>query len=290
MDVSKTFLKAKNPCADGFRWFLRHHPEGHGYQELLDALVAEGRVEDACWLLAQFGPTTAVRRLERLSAETVVFAGTLEVARDIDVGGLLRAGRDIRAGGAIRVGRALVAGDSIVAGGEIEAASVEAGGDLQAVAIQAEAGVRVGARLRCMRELVCRLDLDVGAQANVGGMLVAQGAVRVGRSLHVRGELRSGGDLRAGDGVLGGADIVCGAHLDAGWGIKAGGDMHARGAIRAGESLQALGEIRAGAGYGVYAGLCVPREDWAASARVTARDKPEQLLSGCWVQGEQAWE
>lgn len=289
MDVFKNFLKAKNPCADGFRWFLRHHPEGHGYQELLDELVAEGRVEDACWLLSQFGPTSAVRRLERLSAETVVFAGTIEVARDIDVGGLLRAGRDIRAGGAIRVGRALVAGGNVIAGGEIEAVSVEAGGDVQALSLSADAGVRVGARLRCTRDLVCRLDLDVGAQANVGGMLVAQGAVRVGRSLHVRGELRSGADLRVGDGVLAGADIVCGAHLEAGWGIKAGGDIGARGAIRAGESLQALGEIRAGAGYGVYAGLCVPQDDWDASARVSARDKPEQLLSGCWVSAEAAW-
>lgn len=289
MDVSKNFLKAKNPCADGFRWFLRHHPEGHGYQELLDALVAEGRVEDACWLLNQFGPTSAVRRLEKLSAETVVFAGSIEVARDIEVGGLLRVGRAVRAGGALRVGAALVAGENAVAGAEIEAASVDAGGDVQALAITTEAGLRVGGRLRCTRDLVCRLDLDVGTQAHVGGLLVAQGAVRVGRSLHVRGELRTGGDLRVGDGVLAGADIVCGAHLDAGWGVKAGGDIGARGAIRAGESLQALGEIRAGAGYGVFAGLCVPQGDWAASARVSARDKPEQLLSGCWVQGEEAW-
>lgn len=196
MELSKGFVKAKNPCADGFRWFLRHHPQGNDYQPVLDALVADGRVEDACWLLAQFGPTHAVLRLDSLSCEAIVFAGAIEVRGDIEAGTLVRAGRGIRAGGAIRAGRDVVAGEAIVAGGAIEAVSLHAGGDLQAASVLADGAVRVGGQLRCARELVCRRDLDVGAQASVGGVLVVDGEVRVGRSLRVRDTLRTGASVR----------------------------------------------------------------------------------------------
>ena len=40
----RQFVRQKNPCADGFRWFMRHFQEGADYQPLLDALVAAGRV------------------------------------------------------------------------------------------------------------------------------------------------------------------------------------------------------------------------------------------------------
>ena len=60
MDISRQFVRQKNPCTDGFRWFMRHFQEGADYQPLLDALVAAGRVSDACWLMDQFGPTKAV--------------------------------------------------------------------------------------------------------------------------------------------------------------------------------------------------------------------------------------
>jgi len=99
MELTKTFVKAKRPCADGFRWFLRHHQDGAGYQQLLDALVADGRVDDACWLLAQFGPTDAVLELDSLEAEALVFAGTLEVRGSINIGSVLRTGGGIRCGG-----------------------------------------------------------------------------------------------------------------------------------------------------------------------------------------------
>ena len=51
--VTKKFLRAKSPCADGFRWFSRHVEDGSGYQQALDTLVNAGRVGDACWLLSQ---------------------------------------------------------------------------------------------------------------------------------------------------------------------------------------------------------------------------------------------
>ncbi|EER57779.1 conserved hypothetical protein, partial [Acidovorax delafieldii 2AN] len=99
MEFTKKFLRAKNPCADGFRWFSRHVEDGSGYQEALDTLVNAGRVGDACWLLSQFGPTSAVLVLDTLEADAIVFAGTVQVRGSIDVGSVIQAGRSIRAGG-----------------------------------------------------------------------------------------------------------------------------------------------------------------------------------------------
>ena len=46
----------------------------------------------------------------------------------------------------------------------------------------------------------------------------------------------------------------------------------------------AAGEaIRAGTGYGVFAGLDVQMEAWEASARVSAPQRPEGLMSGWWA-------
>jgi len=77
MDLTRNFVKAKRPCAEGFRWFLRTHQSGGDYQPLLDALVRDGRIDDACWLLTQFGPTDAVLSVNAIDAQAIVFAGTL---------------------------------------------------------------------------------------------------------------------------------------------------------------------------------------------------------------------
>lgn len=92
MEISRQFVRQKNPCTDGFRWFMRHFQEGADYQPLLDALVAAGRVSDACWLMDQFGPTKAVLEVDALEAEAVVFAGSLLVHGPIEVDSVLRIG------------------------------------------------------------------------------------------------------------------------------------------------------------------------------------------------------
>ena len=74
MEFTKRFLRAKNPCANGFRWFVRHVEDGASYQEALDTLVQAGRVEDACWLLTQFGPTDAVLTVDAIEAEAILSA------------------------------------------------------------------------------------------------------------------------------------------------------------------------------------------------------------------------
>ena len=106
MEFTKQFLRAKSPCAMGFRWFVRNIEDGVGYQQALDTLMEAGRVDDACWLLAQFGPTNDVLELDHLDAEAIVFAGSVQVRGSVDVAGLIHVGRYIQAGGGIRAGGA----------------------------------------------------------------------------------------------------------------------------------------------------------------------------------------
>ena len=59
--------------------------------------------------------------------------------------------------------------------------------------------------------------------------------------------------------------------LIAGWGIEAGGG------IEAGEGIEA------GWGFGVFAGLRIKISRWKTEARVIAKTKPANLISGYWV-------
>jgi len=132
MDITRNFIKAKRPCAEGFRWYLRHASEEAGYQDLLDALVAAGRVDDACWLLSQFGPTDSVLALDAVDASALVFAGTLQVRGAIEVDTVLRVGRSVRAGGGVRAGRLVEAGDELRCEGALHSGgALCVGGDLR---------------------------------------------------------------------------------------------------------------------------------------------------------------
>lgn len=133
MDISRQFVRQKNPCTDGFRWFMRHFQEGSDYQPLLDALVAAGRVSDACWLMDQFGPTKAVLEVDALEAEAVVFAGSLLVHGPIEVDSVLRIGGSLRAESGIRVGRRLQVGEDLWAAGNVRSlGSLHVDGDVRA--------------------------------------------------------------------------------------------------------------------------------------------------------------
>ena len=69
MELTQTFLRGKNPCAMGYRWFVRNNLGGGDYQAAMDTQVAAGRVDDARWLLENFGPTNTVLELEHLEAD-----------------------------------------------------------------------------------------------------------------------------------------------------------------------------------------------------------------------------
>lgn len=284
MDITKAFIKAKQPCADGFRWYVRNASANDSYQQLLDTLVAEDRVSDACWLLEQFGPTDAVRTLDHLEASAVVFAGTLKVRSHIDVDTVIAVGRDLWAGGGIR------AGTSITVGGDLSCDAALAcegecrvGGDVL-VALNAQAGGTLCAgRVRVGWNLMGRAGLRARGNVWVGHSLHLADTFEGERGLRVGDDIECGAGMRAGNGVECGRDLQCAGHLDAGWGIRVGGDVKADGAIRAGESIRAGNEIHAGPGYGIYAGLVVRTDAWEVSAQVRASRYPQALKSGWWT-------
>ncbi len=287
MEFTKKFLRAKSPCADGFRWFTRHVEDGSGYQDALDTLVAAGRVDDACWLLGQFGPTNAVLVLDTLDAEALVFAGTVEVRGSIDVATVIHAGRSIRAGGGLRAGRAVVAGEDIRVAGSITVSEgrLQAGGDVRADwGVDVQGDITAAGDLRAGWDVVCHGQLSLKGSAFVGQDLIVNGAVECTKSLRVGGQLTGAQhSLRVGQGIVVAGAITGVQHLEAGWGIKAGACIHASGSIKAGESLSAGEDIRAGEGYGVFAGLSVPIDTWEASGQVWTPHEPERLRSGVWL-------
>ena len=285
MQLTKKFVKAKNPCAGGYKWFLRDHNGQGDYQAVLDALVADGRVGDACWLLDQFGPTDAVLRLDTLDATAIVFAGTLEVRMGINVDTVVRAGRSLITGGGIRAGESIVAGENITAGGNIASGgNLRAGGD-----VAADWGIEITTRLDCGGNVRAKWDICAGQDLAVTGHLHAgqdintQGAIKCGQGIKAGGGVTAEQEINAACGIQAGGSIQSGEHLACGWGLIAGEDIRAEGAIRAGEGAQAAGVIEAGAGHGVYAGLSVRLDAWDLCARVIAQSRPAQLVSGHWA-------
>lgn len=284
MEFTRQFLRAKNPCANGFRWFTRNVQDGSGYQDALDTLVQAGRVEDACWLLAQFGPTQEVLTLDAIEADAIVFAGSLQVRGNIDADTVVHTGGSIRAGGGLRVGGPITCGGDIRVDG-----GIHAGGSLQAGDVRAEWGLEVQGDMTCRGELrtgwdtVCSGRLQVQGAAFIGQDLTAEGAVECSKGLRVGGHLTGRGSLRAAQGILVGGAIRGVLHLEAGWGIKAGESIRVLGAIKAGETLCAGQAICPGAGYGVFAGLNVQEAAWADSGQVWSPERPEGLRSGMWM-------
>lgn len=283
--LTTSLIKGKSPCADGFRRYLRHYADAADYQHVLDSLVAAGRADDACWLLEQIGPTSAVLEVDALSADYLVFAGTIVARSSIEIGSMLRAGRAIRCGGGLRAGT-IVAGTDVRTSAGIRCdGALMAGGDVDAGwSIAAGGQLRCGGKLRVRADLTCGGSLNAGGAVAIEGDLLVEGPIQCCGSVTAGRLLRSGADIRVAQGLLCRGRVECGGHLEAGWGIKAADAIVAQGCIRAGESLATEGELRAGCGYGVFAGLSVRRDAWECSARVSAQAKPEQLLSGWWVE------
>ena len=72
--------------------------------------------------------------------------------------------------------------------------------------------------------------------------------------------------------------------------LMAGSGIEAGEGIKAGLGIKAGSGIKAGEGYGVFAGLRVKIGKWDLYAKVTAKTKPENLISGFWVELSKAEE
>ena len=282
MELTQTFLRGKNPCAAGYRWFVRNDLGGKDYQQAMDTQVRAGRVEDARWLLENFGATNTVLELDHLEADHFVYAGTLIVHGDIRVPGQLLVGRHLHAGAGIRAGTVEV-GQDIQSGGAIFAETLlQAGGAIKAAwSVEVQGTIRAE-HLRCGWALRCNQHVHLRGEAVVGQDVQVQGTLQCGKGLRCGSSIAVQGLLDVGHGIACNSHLDCGNHIQAGWGIKALGDIRAACSIRAGESLHADGEIAAGEGYGVFAGMNVQMQAWPDCAWVRALRKPQGLVSGWW--------
>jgi len=283
-DITRDFIRSKRPCTDGYRWYLKRQERLSDYQALLDDLVAAGRLDDACWLLDQLGPTDDVLQLDELDAPALVFAGSVECRGSLEVDTVLRTGRSLNTIGGVRAGT-LHVGEDLRVGGALQCAG----------ALKVASDTRIDWSLRVGQAMRCGGHLRVGWEAEVGGDLRVGGRIHVGHGIVVAGQLACQGGVRTGDDmtVAGGLDVALGVetagsvrtqgHLQCGMGMVAEMDIRAGGAIRVGESLQAGGLISAGPDYGVFAGLVSPMGAWESCGWVRAREKPERLLSGWWA-------
>ena len=124
--------------------------------------------------------------------------------------------------------------------------------------------------------------LAAGGDIEAGGDIKAGWDIEAGRDIEAGGDIKAGGDIEAGGGIEAGRGIEAGWGIEAGRDIEAGGDIKAGGGIEAGRDIEAGGEIKSVLGYGIYAGVSVPVKDWYRFAVVSAKAKPEYLLSGHW--------
>lgn len=286
MELTQTFLRGKNPCAAGYRWFVRNGLSGKDYQAAMDTQVRAGRVEDARWLLENFGATSTVLELDSLEADNFVYAGTLIVHGDVRVPGQLLVGRSLQTGAGIRAGTLEVGEDIHSAGAIFSDTLLRAGGHIKATwSIEVQGDIRAE-HLRCGWELRCGGQVQLQGEAVVGQHIEIDGALQCGKGLRAGGNIHVRGLLETGHGITAQGEIVCGNHIQTGWGIKALGDIRAACSIRAGESLDASGEIHTGEGYGIYAGLNVQMQSWPDCAWVRALRKPQALVSGWWERQE----
>ena len=114
----------------------------------------------------------------------------------------------------------------------------------------------------------------------------ATGRIVIANGAAVTGRLRAGTGIEAGEGIKAGMVIKAGDGIEAGWGIEAGTDIKAGCGIEAGEGIEAGTDIKAGDGFGIFAGLRLPLADWTLWAKVIAKAKPDNLVSGSWVEPE----
>jgi cytoskeletal protein CcmA (bactofilin family) len=134
------------------------------------------------------------------------------------------------------------------------------------------------------------------------------GELNVLGSLHAERSIMVGGNLQATDvycrwsceafkidvhnslevhhAIIAHSDISAGGH------IKSGNRIITRGSLRAGRSIQVAASIfastgiEAGRGYGIHAGMDVPRSLMAAHGYIATRVKPGLIKSGTFVKGK----
>lgn len=121
-----------------------------------------------------------------------------------------------------------------------------------------------------VRLLVAGLDIEAGE------------SLEVGKGLEAGMSIKADWDIKVGWGINAGWNIEAGLNIKAGDGIRAGEEIRAGLAINAGRGIEAGGTIEAGENCGIFAGLKIKINQWADYAKVIAKSKPKNIISGYW--------
>ena len=131
-------------------------------------------------------------------------------------------------------------------------------------------------RIEARGEIRCKAIM-AGREIKAGRGIKAGWGIEAGRDIEAGWGINAGEGIKAGEGIEAGESIEAGRDIEAGEGIKAG-----RG-IKAGEGIKAGRGIKAGEDFGVYAGLAVRLSDKSQYAKITAKEKPANIICGEWV-------
>ena len=289
MKITIETLKEFRASEDEIAMFNQMFPGGEEYQKVLDTYCRAGYNNFASWLFYKLGSTDDVLVFDKYFHDEsldIVFAGhieckdTIHVHRiicssihsafgiisgsDIFVKGLLSDGFGTLAetrivAGSIRSGRELVSAKSGIATteGDIEADMIEVYSDVEAKGAIKCDSIKAG------RDIIADSDIIVYGDVHAGGNINTEGTI------FSRGYLVAGEDIKATYSKTG--DTIYA-------GIKSGDYIKAGGNVISGKNIIA--------GYNIYAGIGVAIDRWRTHGVVSAKRKPENVISGLFVQYE----
>lgn len=150
--------------------------------------------------------------------------------------------------------------------------------------------IRAGGNINAGEEIYAGLGIVSGEEI-VAEIRIhcANGSIKAKYSILCGGYVHSTGDIESGLDIIG-LDIWAKRNIMAGEAIRsereitAGGSISADSSISSGLGIEAGELISAGPGFCVFAGMSTPVEHWGFAARVIAKEKPANLMSGHWVE------
>lgn len=166
------------------------------------------------------------------------------------------------------------AGDLVIEKGIFVDGWLRAGGNINAgEEIYAVLGIVSG------EEIVSRYQTHC-----TSGSIKAKYSIVCGGGVNSAGDIESGLDIISERSIYAKRNIIAGEAIRSEREIRAGGSISADMSISSGLGIEAGELISAGPGFCVFAGMSTPVEHWGFAARVIAKEKPANLMSGHWVE------
>lgn len=150
--------------------------------------------------------------------------------------------------------------------------------------------IRAGGNINAAEEISAGLGVVSGEEivAKIG-IHCANGSIKAKYSIICEGYVNSTGDIESGLDIIGldiwaKRNIMAGEAIQSEREITAGGNISADRSISSGLGISAGELISPGPGFCVFAGISTPVEHWWFAAKVIAKEKPSNLMSGHWVE------